>query len=358
MSLRLLTVVGFCVLSSVLSAVLATPLQAARMSEQETVRRASAALEQIMSAPAAAIPRRLLSDAQAIVIVPQIKNAAFVVGIRKGFGVLVVRENHGLWRAPQFVEMTGGSLGWQAGVKSSDLILVFRNRQSLDNLMKGKLTLGVDASAAAGPVGRQVAAGTDLELSAEIYSYSRSRGAFAGVSVGGTVLKLDPHAGTRYYQQSNTVPPAAGKLVGQLAAYSGAAVAMETSPPSPAAPASSVIGNQRQLIEAAEQLSALLDPTWRQYLALPKEIYQTKPLEADLFAGLDACLQRYETTAANPQYATLTKRPEFQLVLVSLRQESSLLPADAITLPPPPTAAQPSNTQSTNTKSTGPLFPQ
>jgi hypothetical protein len=230
------------------------------------------------------------------------------------------------------------------------LVLVFRSRKSLDNLMKGKLTIGADASVAAGPVGRQVAAATDLDLSAEIYSYSRSRGAFVGVSIDGTVLKSDPQASTRYYRQPEAVPPEAGRLISQLVAYSGTTVVAETKltlpTDSPTDFSSSVIGNQRQLIEAAERLSAVLDPAWRKHLALPQEIYQAAPIEAELFAGLDASLQRYEAVAANPQYAALSSRPEFQLVLVSLRQAvSSTLPSDAVTLPPPPIDAQPSGPQ-------------
>ena len=135
-------------------------------------------------------------------------------------------------------------------------------------------------------------------------------------------------------------------MIGQLAAYSGATVVAETSLTLPAVPASPVVGNQRHLIEAAEQLFLLLDPSWREHLALPQELYQATPIEGELFAGLDACLQRYETVAANPQYTALTTRPEFQLVLVSLRQAvSSSLPADAIALPPPPVGAQPRGPQ-------------
>ena len=313
-----------------------TPSQAARWSESETVRRASRVLQQIMSAPAQGIPLQLLSDAQAVVIVPQMKSGAFVVGIRKGHGVLVVRENNGLWRAPQFVEMTGGSLGWQAGVQSSDVILVFRSSQSLQNLMQGKLTIGADASVAAGPVGRQVAAATDLDLSAEIYSYSRSRGAFVGVAIDGTVLKSDPHASARYYQPPGTLPAEAGQLVSQLASYAGSGGVAATSLTLPAASTGQFDLNQRQLLEAFEKLKVQLDPTWANYLALPPEAYHAQPIESELFEALDRCLARYESVNANSQYSALTSRPEFQLVLVSLRQSVSLPPAERITLPSPP----------------------
>jgi hypothetical protein len=226
------------------------------------------------------------------------------------------------------------------------LILVFRSRKSLDNLMQGKLTIGADASVAVGPVGRQVAAATDLDLSAEIYSYSRSRGAFLGVAIDGTVLRSDSQASARYYRQPDAVPPEAVRLISQLVTYSSTTVVAGTKLTLPTDPSSSAIGNQRQLIEAVERLSSVLDPAWRRHLALPQEIYQATPIEGELFARLDACLQRYEAVAANPQYSALSTRPEFQLVLVSLRQAvTSTLPADAVALPPPPIDAQPSGLQ-------------
>lgn len=340
---RIITLASFLLCFS-----LVVPARAAWMSETETVRQASVVLDQIMAAPGGGIPQQLLANAQAIVIVPQMKGGAFVVGIRKGRGVVVVRESGGGWRALQFVEMTGGSVGWQAGVQSSDVILVFRSRHSLNNLMNGKLTIGADASVAAGPVGRQVAAATDLDLSAEIYSYSRSRGAFVGVAIDGTVLKSDPHASARYYPPSGAVPPEAGRLIGQLAAYSGTKVVAETVLTVPSAPTSSVFGNQQQLIEAAQRLFVLLDPVWQEYLALPQEIYQKEPIESKLFEGLHACLQRYEAIQANQQYSALTTRPEFQQVLSLLRQGVRPLPPDPVTLPPPPAGASAS----------GPQFPQ
>ena len=322
--------------SFVLGSLLATSLQAARLSEPETVRQASMVLTQIMAAPAGAIPRQLLSNAQAVVIVPQMKGGAFVVGVRKGRGVVVVREANGSWRAPQFVEITGGSLGWQAGVQSTDVILVFRSRQSLDNLMQGKLTIGADASVAVGPVGRQVAAATDLDLSAEIYSYSRSRGAFVGVSIDGTVLKSDPQANARYYQSSTAVPAAAGQLVGQLASYADATELAGPTQAQPTAPPGTLDPRRQRLRAASEQLMGVLDPSWKSYLALPSEISPAEPNESEWFRRLDACLQRYEYVNANPQYVSLTGRREFQLVLVGLREAVSLPEAAAIPLPPPP----------------------
>lgn len=321
----------------------------ARLSEPQIVQQSSVVLEQIMSAPAQSIPRQLLTDAQAVVIVPQLKGGAFVVGIRKGHGVVVVREANGGWRAPQFVEMTGGSVGWQAGVQSSDVILVFRSRESLDNLMSGKLTIGADASVAAGPVGRQVAAATDLDLSAEIYSYSRSRGAFVGVAIDGTVLKSDPHADSRYYPPGGAIPQDAGRLVGQLSAYVGGGTTVaETSLVLPATPVAAMDSGQHQLIEASRRLSALLDPQWQQYLALPEAVYQSKPLDGQTLAGLEQSLMRYEAVAADPRFASLTTRPEFQLVLATTRHLVSQPQQGQLTLPPPPATTQ----------STRPRFPR
>lgn len=322
-------------------AVLSTNSADARMSEHETVQQASAVLSQIMAAPAQGIPRQLLSDAQAVVIVPRMKGGAFVVGIRKGRGVLVVREPNG-WRAPQFVEMTGGSVGWQAGIQSSDVILVFRSRESLDNLMNGKLTIGADASVAAGPVGRQVAAATDLDLSAEIYSYSRSRGAFVGVSIDGTVLKSDPQADARFYPPQGGMPQSANQLINQLASYVNVGQVVEgvpveeTSLVLPNPPEALPDAVRQQLIHDYNQLFALLDTNWKTYLALPKSAYQTSPLDGQQLGELITCLQRYETVAVQPQYSQLSSRPEYQQVMKGLRNVVSQPQQQELVLPPPP----------------------
>ena len=199
-------------------------VQTARANENDKVLQSTAVLRQIMAIPAQGIPRSMFSDAQAIAIVPGVMQGAFVIGIRKGHGVLVSRDDQQNWRAPQFIELTGGSVGWQAGVQSTDVILVFRSRESVSNLMQGKMTIGVDAAAAAGPVGRQAAAATDLPLKSEILSYSRSRGAFLGVSLDGTALKPDPQADARFYGgtgQPGSIPVSAIELVNQIAQYSG-----------------------------------------------------------------------------------------------------------------------------------------
>ncbi|MEN7343439.1 MAG: lipid-binding SYLF domain-containing protein, partial [Pseudomonadota bacterium] len=117
---------------------------------------------------------------------------------RHGKGVLSVRGEDG-WSAPVFIKLSGGSIGWQAGLQSSDLVLVFTNKRGVDNITRGKLTLGADASIAAGPVGRHGSAATDGRFRAEVYSYSRARGLFAGVSVEGAALRIDKKANAAFY---------------------------------------------------------------------------------------------------------------------------------------------------------------
>ncbi len=155
-------------------------------------------MEQIMAVPEKGIPPVLLNNAQGIAIVPGVIKAGFIVGGRYGKGIMVIRENEG-WSNPSFVSITGGSIGWQIGAESVDVILVFKTKRGVENMMKGKFTLGVDAAVAAGPVGRQASAATDVQLKAEIYSYSRSRGLFAGISLEGAALQIDDEANAAFY---------------------------------------------------------------------------------------------------------------------------------------------------------------
>jgi lipid-binding SYLF domain-containing protein len=147
------------------------------------------------------IPPALMQDAQGVAVLPNVVKAGFVVGGRFGRGVVLVRRPDGGWSNPVFVTLAGGGLGWQVGVQSTDVILVFKTRDGLDRILqgKGKLTLGGDVGVAAGPVGRQAEAATDGQLKAEIYSYSRSRGLFAGVSLEGAGLLVDADADEAFY---------------------------------------------------------------------------------------------------------------------------------------------------------------
>ena len=144
------------------------------------------------------IPAEMLRSAKGIVIIPNVIKGGFIVGGRFGRGVVLVRRNGG-FSPPLFVTIGGGSVGFQAGVQSMDLVLLFRTQRSLDNLLKGKLTLGADANVAAGPVGRHGEAATDLSLKAEVYSYSRARGLFAGISLEGSWIAIDDEAAAAYY---------------------------------------------------------------------------------------------------------------------------------------------------------------
>ena len=164
------------------------------------VNAASRTLTQIIATPGKAIPASLLKDAQAVAIVPRVIKVGVVVGGRHGEGVIMMRDASGAWGNPVFVGLTGGSVGWQIGVQSTDVVLVFKTKTSLDGFMKGKrLTLGADIAVAAGPLGREVQAGTDSELQAEIYSYSRSRGLFVGASLDGSMIEVDDRANGDYY---------------------------------------------------------------------------------------------------------------------------------------------------------------
>lgn len=156
-------------------------------------------VDQIQAIPESAIPDKLLDEARAIVVVPDTIKAGLFVGGRYGRGLLSVKSPDGTWSNPSFVTLTGGSIGFQAGVQSSDIVLVFRSDRGLESIVNGKFTLGADAGVAAGPVGRNASAATDGEMKAEIWSWSRARGLFAGVALDGAVLAIDDAANAAVY---------------------------------------------------------------------------------------------------------------------------------------------------------------
>ncbi len=174
----------------------------------ETARLQSAndVMSKIMQIPEKSIPPALLADAQGIAIVPGVIKVGLIVGGQYGHGVLAVRRPDGSWSDPVFVTLASGSVGWQIGAESTDFVLVFKTRRSVDGIMKGKYTLGADAAVAAGPVGRNAEAATDVKLKAEIYSYSRSRGIFAGVSLEGSSLQVDDKADAAFYRRTGIRP--------------------------------------------------------------------------------------------------------------------------------------------------------
>jgi lipid-binding SYLF domain-containing protein len=165
---------------------------------------ASRVLSEILRIPEDSIPAKLLNEAQAIAVIPDVVKAGFVVGGRRGKGLIAVRGSDGTWSNPSFIVLTGGSIGFQAGIQSADVILVFRNARGVDSIVNGKFTLGGDASVAAGPVGRSAQASTDEQLKAEIYSYSRARGLFAGISLDGAVMQIDKKANAAVYGRDAT----------------------------------------------------------------------------------------------------------------------------------------------------------
>ena len=208
----------------------ATPLALASDHEDDVARTQKAAqvFQTIMDTPDKGIPSDLLKSAKCIAIIPGDKKFAFVFGGSYGRGVATCRTSEG-WSAPIFVAIDGGSVGYQIGGSSTDLVLLFMNDHALNSLLGDKFKLGGDASVAAGPVGRNAAAGTDLRLNAEILSYSRTKGIFAGISLDGAVVQAD-HSGDRSMYGANVdrheilsgkiaTPPSARSLSRELNAY-------------------------------------------------------------------------------------------------------------------------------------------
>jgi SH3 domain-containing YSC84-like protein 1 len=312
--------------------------------EAAVVEASSQVLKEIMEIPAKEIPAALLADAQGIAIIPTMLKGGFVVGVRRGHGVMIVRDEKNAWKPPVFVTVTGGSVGWQIGIQATDLILVFKTHKSVQKLLQGKFTVGADVAAAAGPIGREAAAATDATLKAEIYSYSRSRGLFAGISLDGSAVQIDSEANAHYYhvaawtpEQIQEVPPSAQKLLIAIEQYTSKGSA--PMPENAAAPKDGSIVDvqaiRRQLAESSQRLSAQLDDGWKAYLALPSEVFggdRPPTIEA-----LNQSLSRFNTVAADPKYRTLSQNPEFQNTHGLLKRYATLQTAVRhLPLPPPP----------------------
>lgn len=321
----------------------------AQFVEEETVRAATVVLSDTMAMPLNRIPQAMLANAHGVAIIPNVIKGGFIVGARHGRGLLFVRDPGGAWHAPVFVSLTGGNIGWQIGVQSSDIILVFRTERSIQGVLSGKLTLGADAAAAAGPVGRQGSIGTDGQLQAEIYSYSRSRGLFAGVSIDGSVLSIDQMATNNFYRPAATgmpasVPLSAQNLTQMISALADGVMVAQSVAPSPLLPAP-VETNQPdvlrgQLQQAASSLLAVLDDRWRDYLQLPSEVFAAG--ENPSPSALQTALERYDVVATNQQWQALAQRAEFQTVYHLLKQYQRSLSgaSDVLQLPPPPESSQ------------------
>lgn len=195
--------------------------------EEARILQATQVLQDTQAMPDQSVPDWLLRRAQGIAIIPSVVKVALIAGGRGAKGVLTVRDAQGRWSNPVFMTLGGGSFGFQWGLEVSDLILVFTTRRGIEGVTGGKLTLGADASVAVGPVGRQASGATDIGL-AEVYSYSRSKGLFAGIAIDGTVLAVDHSANAEYYQRPGVLasdilastapapPPSAQRLLDVL----------------------------------------------------------------------------------------------------------------------------------------------
>jgi lipid-binding SYLF domain-containing protein len=169
---------------------------------QARIDQAKIVLDQIMAAKDATIPMNILQQATCVAVVPGMIKGAFVVGAQYGQGVVTCRTGHG-WSAPVFIRMAGGSFGFQIGGQATDLILVAVNERGFQDLLKSKFKIGGDASAAAGPIGRSGEAATDWKMNAELLSYSRAKGLFAGIDLGGTSVSQNSEDTTLYYGEAH-----------------------------------------------------------------------------------------------------------------------------------------------------------
>jgi SH3 domain-containing YSC84-like protein 1 len=297
---------------------------------EQTVRNADQVLHEVMMIPGRAIPASLLAEAQGIAIIPDVIKVGFVAGIRRGHGVVMVRDSEGEWSLPQFVVLTGGSVGWQAGIQGTDVVLVFMTRRSVDGLLRGKFTVGADASVAAGPLGRDAAVATDAR---------RSRGLFLGLALDGSAIEIDPEPQIAYYgsaplQVPRQIPASATQLRQDLVQVTPG---NKVGAPTPAVGATTQLTSLREsLARHAQLLYGIVDPTWQKYLALPREIFDgSAPPKIE---ALQAALAQYERVAQDSKYESLTQNPEFQSVLELLRefiwqQTQTVQPR---VLPPPP----------------------
>jgi lipid-binding SYLF domain-containing protein len=171
----------------------------AQSDEVERVREAATVFDEIEGVPDKAIPLSILQKAEAIAVFPGTIKAGLGIGGQRGRGIVSARRPNGNWSSPAFLTLTGGSFGLQIGAQATDIVLVIMNRRGLDNLLGNEFKIGAETSIAAGPVGRSAEASTDIQLRAEILSYSRARGLFAGVSLAGSAVREDEDANKAFY---------------------------------------------------------------------------------------------------------------------------------------------------------------
>jgi lipid-binding SYLF domain-containing protein len=174
------------------------PRVVAQQVETDRLTEAARVLDEVLAAPDKGVPEAIIDKAQAVVVIPSTVKGALIIGAQRGKGVMSAKTATG-WSAPAFVTLTGGSLGLQIGGQATDIVLVVVNERGIDNLAQNTFKIGGDASVAAGPVGREATASTDYKLQAQILSYSRSRGLFAGVSLAGSTIRADRNANEKIY---------------------------------------------------------------------------------------------------------------------------------------------------------------
>ena len=242
--------------------------------EAAVIASATRVLEQMANDPETGVPTGLLQQSQGVIVVPNLINASFVFGVKLGRGIFLVRDSKGRWGNPIYVFISGGTFGLQAGGQATELLMVFRTKESVNRLLagKGKITLGVDAGVAAGPIGKNVGAETDLEMRAEILSYAKSRGLFAGASLGGTGITVDRHKNNLYYENfaastfqmiegdSVTIQPEAAKIKAVLTSITDPVVIENGSARDPKVSRSS---KTRQRTDDADDRTATARPSTR-----------------------------------------------------------------------------------------------
>lgn len=185
--------------------VLSAGMVFAGQSASSRLKESALVMKEIMAIPGKAIPQELLQSSQCVVIVPGMKKAAFIIGAKYGKGFMLCRQASGTgWSAPAAIMVEGGSFGFQIGGSETDVVMLVMNKGGVDKLLSSKFTLGADASVAAGPVGRTASANTDVQMHAEILSYSRARGLFAGIALDGATLRPDEGTNKELYGREVT----------------------------------------------------------------------------------------------------------------------------------------------------------
>ena len=213
-----------------LAPLLASPVRAEDMSDlTDRLNEASKVLNEIQSTPDRGVPDAIMRKAYCVGVIPSVKKGSFIIGASYGQGVVSCRTDHG-WSAPVFIRLAGASFGFQIGGQATDLVLVAVNDRGFQDMLKSKFKIGADASAAAGPVGRNAQAATDFTLNAELLTYSRAKGLFAGIDLNGAVVSQNQDDTDLFYSAkdvsyehilrgSQPVPSGARRFVSTLARY-------------------------------------------------------------------------------------------------------------------------------------------